>query len=200
MSPEDRVCITIRTIFEGDNRHWRTILARALIRPLELFITEPIVQLFGVYMAFVYDLLSLPPRPLPRFLTVPELVFITTLPSIFQKTYHESLGISGLHYIALGGELFAATQVGARMMDRLYAKLSAKNGGIGKPEFRAADDVPWDSAAPGRPAHHGLERAEPCGIALVGAGVTFNVPSMQTYIIDAFSLYAASGAYILALL
>jgi hypothetical protein len=36
---------------------WKTIISRALVRPFRLFITEPIVQLLGLYMAFVYGVL-----------------------------------------------------------------------------------------------------------------------------------------------
>jgi hypothetical protein len=36
---------------------WKTVLSKALVRPFKMFIYEPIVQLLGVYMAFVYGLL-----------------------------------------------------------------------------------------------------------------------------------------------
>ena len=38
-------------------KSWKAIFKRALSRPFKLFIFEPIVQLLGVYMAFVYGLL-----------------------------------------------------------------------------------------------------------------------------------------------
>ena len=47
----------IRTIFQSDDRHWKRIFAKSLIRPFALFYYEPIVQLLGVYMAFIYGLL-----------------------------------------------------------------------------------------------------------------------------------------------
>lgn len=44
-----------RTIFDHtDDRSWHEIFARALVRPLRLFVFEPIVQLLGLYMAFIY--------------------------------------------------------------------------------------------------------------------------------------------------
>ena len=36
---------------------WKTIVKKALVRPFVLFAREPIVQLLGVYMAFVYGTL-----------------------------------------------------------------------------------------------------------------------------------------------
>ena len=36
---------------------WKSIFSKALVRPFKLFIYEPIVQLLGLYTAFVYGLL-----------------------------------------------------------------------------------------------------------------------------------------------
>ena len=36
---------------------WKAVFSKALVRPFKLFICEPIVQLLGAYMAFVYGLL-----------------------------------------------------------------------------------------------------------------------------------------------
>lgn len=36
---------------------WQKIMKKALLRPFALFIREPIIQLLGLYMAFVYGLL-----------------------------------------------------------------------------------------------------------------------------------------------
>ena len=58
------------------------------------------------------------------------------MPLIFANIYHENVGISGLHYIALGVGLSLASQLNARFMDRVYVHLKNKNGGVGEPEFR----------------------------------------------------------------
>ena len=44
----------VRTVFENADRRWQQIVSKALVRPFKLFFSEPIVQLFGAYMAFVY--------------------------------------------------------------------------------------------------------------------------------------------------
>lgn len=36
---------------------WQTIFAKSLIRPFALFAQEPIIQLFGVYMAYLYGIM-----------------------------------------------------------------------------------------------------------------------------------------------
>jgi hypothetical protein len=63
-------------------------------------------------------------------------VFLTTIPSIFQGIYQQPVGIAGLHYIALGIGLIAASQLNAKTMDKIYIYLKSKHGGVGRPEFR----------------------------------------------------------------
>lgn len=46
----------IRTPFEVQERHWKRLMARTLGRPFKLFALEPILQLFGTYIAFIYGL------------------------------------------------------------------------------------------------------------------------------------------------
>lgn len=75
---------------------------------------------------------------------------LTTLPSIFQGRYHESIGIAGLHYIAIGVGLSVASQINARMLDAVYKYFKEKNGGVGKPEYRLRTciffDMNWGGA------------------------------------------------------
>ncbi|KAI0788016.1 MFS polyamine transporter [Fomes fomentarius] len=175
----------IRTVFDGDDRHWKHIVVKALVRPFALFAREPIVQLLGVYMAFIYGTLYL---------------FLTTIPSIFEGIYHQPTGIAGLHYLALGIGLTGASQINARMLDKIYKYFSAKNGGIGRPEFRLPSMVPGAVLLPvgllisGWTARADVHWIAPdIGIALVGAGTILNFQSIQTYVIDAFTLHAASA-------
>ena len=57
MDAEKGLHRNIRTVFQSDERHWKRIFAKALVRPFALFAYEPIVQLLGVYMAFVYGVM-----------------------------------------------------------------------------------------------------------------------------------------------
>lgn len=49
----------LQTIYEEGqpDQTWREFLVRSLVRPFVLFVEEPIIQLFGVYMAFVYGVI-----------------------------------------------------------------------------------------------------------------------------------------------
>ncbi|TBU49487.1 MFS general substrate transporter [Dichomitus squalens] len=175
----------VRTVFDGADRKWNSIVQKALIRPFMLFFREPIIQLLGSYMAFIYGTLYL---------------FLTTIPLIFQGIYQESLGIAGLNYIALGIGLSGVSQISARLLDVVYTRLTKKNGGVGKPEYRLLFMFPGTILLPagllitGWTARASVHWIVPdIGIVLVGAGMILNFQSIQIYIIDAFTLHAASA-------
>lgn len=63
-------------------------------------------------------------------------LILTTLPAIYKGIYGESVGIAGLHYLALGVGVTGSSQINARLFDRIYKYYKEKNGGHGKPEFR----------------------------------------------------------------
>ncbi|KAG2062662.1 MFS general substrate transporter, partial [Suillus decipiens] len=194
----------IRTIYDDQDRSWQAIMSRSLTRPFVLFAREPIVQVLGVYMAYLYGTLYL---------------FLTTMPSIFQGTYHQSVGISGLHYIALGIGLTGASQINANTMDKIYVYLKNKHGGVAKPEFRLRSSyfsgasflkysfskspaamVPGSIILPigcliaGWTAEaHTFWIGPDIGITLVGIGIILSFQCIQTYIVDCFTLHAASA-------
>lgn len=105
----------ILTKFQLKPRSPTQHILHALVRPFALFAYEPIVQLMGVYMAFVYGIFYRESRCYVRFscqLTPRLPVYLTIIPSIFEgETYHESVGIAGLHYIAFGLGVSLASQV-----------------------------------------------------------------------------------------
>ncbi|KAI0050074.1 MFS polyamine transporter [Auriscalpium vulgare] len=185
MDEEKANRVKVRTVFETADRTPRALFRKAIVRSFMLFGTEPIVQLLGIYMAFVYGILYL---------------FLTTIPSIFREKYHESTGILGLHYISLGLGLFLASQVNARALDKTYAHFKEKNGGVGKPEFRLPPAVPGTFILPvgiliaGWAAQkHVHWIVVDIGIFLVGAGTIVVFQGIQTYVVDAFALHAASA-------
>jgi hypothetical protein len=118
----------VLTVYESSEpRTWQHIFRKSLIRPFQLFYEERIVQLLGIYMAFLYGIFYL---------------FLTTIPTIFSEVYHQPRGIGGLHYIALGLGLSISSQVNARTMDRIYIYFKKKNGNVGEPEFRLRRSSP----------------------------------------------------------
>ncbi|KAK0215505.1 major facilitator superfamily domain-containing protein [Armillaria fumosa] len=92
-----------------------------LFYPLFLIMTEPIIQLLGIYLAYIYGLIYL---------------ILTSIPEIFVDVYHESTGIAGLHYIAFGIGLYGGAQIANATQDNLYRRLSAHYGKDESPELR----------------------------------------------------------------
>ncbi|KAG6877679.1 hypothetical protein C0993_005099 [Termitomyces sp. T159_Od127] len=111
----------LRSPFERPDRHWTAIMARGMVKPIVFLGKEPIVQVFALYMAVLYGVLYLS---------------LTTFVEVFTGLYGETSGIAGIHYLAIAlGSTFGG-QVGARVLNSVYRKLKAKNGGIGTPEMR----------------------------------------------------------------
>ncbi|KAF5368187.1 hypothetical protein D9757_011303 [Collybiopsis confluens] len=174
------------TVYENETRDWKYIVKIALVRPFALFIREPILQLLGVYLAFIYGMFYL---------------FITTMPEIFTNIYHESVGIMGLNYFALGLGMVFASWVNSKTMDRIYIHFKNKNGGIGEPEYRVPTIIPASIFFPvgmimaGWAAQtHVHWIVVDIGLFLVGAGMILAFQAIQIYIVDVFTLYAASAA------
>jgi hypothetical protein len=77
------------------NRSVSKILFRGLVRPFVFLATEPIVQVFALYMAVLYGLL---------YLTLVHFV------EVYTEQYGQSNGIAGLHYLSI-----ALGSTGARL-------------------------------------------------------------------------------------
>jgi len=127
-------------------------------------------------------------------------LLLTIMPSIFAVVYNEAPGIAGLHYFALGIGLSIASQLNARFLDRIYIYYKNKKGGVGQPEFRLPTMVPASIVLPvglilsGWAAQRHLHWiATDIGIACIGGGMIISFQAIQTYIIDAFTLHAASA-------
>ncbi|KAF8827318.1 hypothetical protein HHX47_DHR5001040 [Lentinula edodes] len=143
-------------------------------------------------------------------------VFITTIPGIFTIIYGESIGIMGLNYFALGLGMVFASWMNSRTMDKIYMYFKTRNNGIGEPEYRVrkyttllefsgyltytATIVPASIFVPvgifmtGWAAQaHVHWFVVDMGIFFVGAGMILAFQAIQVYIVDVFTLYAASG-------
>uniref|UniRef100_A0A8H8CER2 Major facilitator superfamily (MFS) profile domain-containing protein n=1 Tax=Psilocybe cubensis TaxID=181762 RepID=A0A8H8CER2_PSICU len=159
----------VRTVFDsaGDSRTWKNIFKKALTRPFQLFAFENIVQILGIYMAFVYGIFY---------------IFLTSAPIIF------SLG------------LWLSSQASARYIDRIYIHFKNKNNGVGEPEFRLPTIIlgsmlfPFGLLLSGWAAQHKLHWiVVDIGNMFVGAGSNLVFQGVQTYVVDTFTLYAASA-------
>lgn len=125
---------------------------------------------------------------------------LSTFPKLWSGEYGESVGTGSLNYIALGVGFFCGTQITAPINDRIYRRLKKRNNGVGRPEFRVplmfggSALIPiglfWYGWAAQAKAHWILPNL---GAAFFAAGCIVCFQSMQVYIVDSYTLYAASG-------
>ncbi|KAB8264936.1 major facilitator superfamily domain-containing protein [Aspergillus pseudonomiae] len=160
------------------------ILRGSLVRPFKLLTTQPIVQFIAVYMAFMYGLMYL---------------VMATFPTLWTGPYNESIGIGSLNYIALGLGYWAGSQICALLNDRIYRRLKQR-AGQGKPEFRipllvvAVVFTPIGLFIYGWTAQAHTHWIGPdIGACVFSIGIITAYQCMQTYIVDAYTRYAASA-------
>ncbi|KAF9654303.1 MFS polyamine transporter [Thelephora ganbajun] len=174
-----------KTAYSETNNSWKDLLQVRLIRPFVFFVTEPIIQLFGLYLAFTYGAMY---------------PFLTAIPSIFQDVYGLSVGNAGLHYIPLGIGMYGGAITLSVIMDKTYAALKEKAGGVGKPEFRLLSLVPGTILLPigilitGWTADAKTHWICPdIGLVMTGAGILICSLATQSYVIDTYAIHSASA-------
>ena len=175
----------LHTEFEHPERTLVNTLKLSLIRPFKLLGTQPIIQVLALYMAYIYGLIYL---------------VLSTFPLVWENQYHESVGIEGLNYISLGLGFFLGTQICAPLNDRIYRQLKSKNDNVGQPEFRIPLMIPGSVLVPvglliyGWCSQNHTHWIIPnTGAALFAAGVIIGFQCIQTYVVDAYTRFAASA-------
>ncbi|OKL57697.1 hypothetical protein UA08_07061 [Talaromyces atroroseus] len=159
----------------------------SLVRPFRLLATQPLIQFLAVYMAFLYGLVYLVLSSFPSLWTNPAY-------------YNESVEIGSLHYIALGIGFWGGSQICAPLNDRIYRILTARNGGVGLPEFRVPLMVISATLTPIGLFIYGWSAQErthwiipDIGACLVAIGIISGFLCIQTYVVDVYTKYAASA-------
>ncbi|KAL8642639.1 MAG: hypothetical protein Q9228_000688 [Teloschistes exilis] len=99
---------------------FRELVTKNFSRPLRLLVTEPIVLLLSIYMAFIYGLLYL---------------FLTAYPIVFQQIHGFNPGVGGLPYFGMIlGQITAGVYIAST--SPAYNRKLAANGGVPIPEWR----------------------------------------------------------------
>ena len=99
---------------------FRELVSKNFSRPLRILVSEPIVLLLSIYMAFIYGLLYL---------------FLTAYPIVFQQIHGMNEGVGGLPYFGMViGMLLAGVYV--ILQQPAYNRKLAANGGLPIPEWR----------------------------------------------------------------
>ncbi|CAM1508824.1 Fc.00g025630.m01.CDS01 [Cosmosporella sp. VM-42] len=94
------------------NRSALGVIARGLSRPLRLLMFHPIIQVSATLSGFNYGILY---------------ITLSTFSQLWVARYHQSVEISGLHYIACSLGEIAASQAGGLMMDYFYKRRQSQN-------------------------------------------------------------------------
>ncbi|KAF2802402.1 MFS general substrate transporter [Mytilinidion resinicola] len=156
----------------------------SIVRPLKMLFLSPIVFLMSLYMAIVYGYLYL---------------LFTTYPRVFQGQYGFSNGTVGLAYLGSGIGTFIGLVFCGATLDRLLVYLTKRNGGIAKPEYRlpvmaiGALFIPLALFMYGWTAEKKEHWILPIiGTGFLGIGMFTIFMPCATYLVDAFTLYAAS--------
>ncbi|KAI0166609.1 major facilitator superfamily domain-containing protein [Xylariaceae sp. FL1272] len=155
----------------------------ALSRPWILLFREPIVFLLTIYLAIIYGTLYL---------------MFAAFPIIFEEIRHWGNGISGLAYLGL-----AVGMVGAVLysgFDNLrYQKICIANGGLPVPEARLRPSLIGSFLCPiglfifaftNGPEVHWIVPIIASGI--FGSGLVAVFLSSTNYLVDSYTVYAAS--------
>ncbi|KAK5171527.1 hypothetical protein LTR16_011779, partial [Cryomyces antarcticus] len=148
-----------------------------------MLLFSPIVAALSVYTAVVYGILYL---------------LFTTFTFVFEDTYHFSSGNVGLTYVASGIGMLLGLGIIGTVSDRIV-KAKSKNGGM-KPEHRLPPLVPGGLCIPvglfmyGWSAQYHVHWIVPMiGTLFVGLGLIAAFMCIQTYLVDAFTVHAASA-------
>jgi multidrug resistance protein len=176
----------LHTEFETPNRKLSKHLSAAFERPFRLLFTQPIVQILALYIGYVYGVMYL---------------VLASFPMLWRDQYGIIRpSISGLNYISLGVGFFIGTQIAAFSADKIYKSLKAKHSGVGRSEFRVPLMVPGSLLVPIGLFIYGWTAQEKThwigpniGAAIFAAGNQMVFQCCQTYIVDAYTRYAASA-------
>ncbi|KAG8962716.1 hypothetical protein FRC03_003870 [Tulasnella sp. 419] len=170
--------------YKSEESLWE-VLSVNLSRPIILLTTNFICFILALYQAIIYGFLYL---------------IFTTFTPLFRETYGWSAGVSGLGYLGMGIGFMVATVGGSRLLDVIYQKLKARNGGVAQPEFRiplmfiGSILVPvgllWYGWCADKHTHWILPIL---GSGVFGLGMMLCFFPIQVYLVDAFK-YAASAA------
>jgi len=174
------------TEYDKGNQALSSRLAISLTRPCRLLLTEPIIQLMSVLLAYNFGILY---------------IVLSTFASLWTERYGQSLGDSGLHYIALAIGYTIAAQAGARVTDRVWAHLKTCAGGETQPEYRVPLMLPGSLIIPIGLFWYGWTAQEKVfwilpdiGIAIFGCGIIVGTQAMQAYVMDSFPTHVASAS------
>lgn len=168
---------------------------RSIIRPLKLLTKSPVVMILSIFVAVAYGYLYL---------------MFTSMTEVFEQYYGFSTSLVGLAYIGIGVGSMIGVGIFSSTSDRYIKKKAAEadaeaesTGGAKegmKPEYRLPT-LPYGSLLLpvglfiyGWTAEYRIHWIVPIiGTGIIGIGILVIFLSTQMYLIDSFTIYAASA-------
>ncbi|KAK2755572.1 hypothetical protein FQN54_006512 [Arachnomyces sp. PD_36] len=162
----------------------KDLFKHSIVRPTKMLIFSPIVLILSLFVAIVYGYLYL---------------LFTTITMVFEGEYNFDQGSVGLTYLGIGiGSLLGLFILGS-VSDRILKRMTAKHG-VAKPEFRLPPLIPgavcvpiglfWYGWTAETHQHYILPIA---GTLFVGIGMITSFMTISTYLVDAYTIHAASA-------
>ncbi|KAI0390779.1 MFS general substrate transporter [Xylariaceae sp. FL0594] len=173
----------------------RDYFTRSAVRPAKMFLFSPIINITAFYTALTYGYLYL---------------MFTTMTAVFQGQYGFSTSLVGLAFLGLGVGSFVGVILYSATSDRYIARKAAEADRIAeetgtekqgmKPEYRlpllplGSACIPAGLFLYGWSAQYKVHWIVPIiGTGLCGVGNILVFFCIQTYLVDAFTVYAASA-------
>lgn len=162
----------------------RHMFLNSVTRPTKMLFLSPIIFGLSLLTAFAYGTLYL---------------LFTTVTEVFHRQYGFVNNV-GLVYLGFGVGQFAGLFLFGIFSDRVLIRLTKKNGGESKPEYRLPLMLPGGAMVPvglliyGWSAQYRVHWFVPIiGTFLIGFGMITIFTPVGTYLVDAFPTFAASA-------
>ncbi|KAI5458803.1 major facilitator superfamily domain-containing protein [Mariannaea sp. PMI_226] len=181
-----------KTMGERQHGHQAVLstLGRTLTRPLRLLMFHPIIQVTSIISGFYYGILY---------------IILSTFSDLWVNQYHQSVEISGLHYIACALGEIAGSQIGGRLLDSLFRRMHdarppSSSGETHVPEYRIPLIFPGALLAPLGLLLYGWSGEYKLHWIIVDIGIFLAMFAMQVagmpltaYVMDTYSDHTSSA-------
>ncbi|OJI97941.1 hypothetical protein ASPVEDRAFT_185169 [Aspergillus versicolor CBS 583.65] len=178
------------TEYDEPDRTFAQLLRKNLVRPFRMLFTQPAIQAIALYRGYQYGLMYL---------------VLASFPTVWEGVYNESKGTASLNYLSLGVGFVIGLQFCGRLIDIVYQRLAKHYNNSGMPEYRVPLMIPGGLLVPvglfiyGWTAEYQTHWIVPnIGAALFAIGLIITFQCCQTYVIDAYTRYAASATGVTA--
>jgi multidrug resistance protein len=166
----------------GRSMSW--IIQNSLTRPIRMLMFHPIVQVQACLSGFSYGILYL---------------VLSTFSDLWINEYHESVSISGLHYIAICLGEVAGSVIGGPLIDYVFRRMKKRADGVATPEFRVPMMLPGYILGPLGLFIYGWAADKhvqwivvDIGVAINAFGMQIGGTALQAYIIDSYPDHTSS--------